>query len=716
MRKRQGSKFQTRTTLENAVRVLEIACAIVTFAFFVPDARAQARQCQLTTSAPKQMAGPITSENLIRLRDFGGLGLGNRPEPFELSPNGTAIALQLRQADPITDSYCTSLVIISLKTTARPTVLDDGGDIIAATSTRYGITDLPLGIPKPAIIRWSPDGKLLAYTKFFADRSEIWVHDLTLHRSTRRLVSGVDIEGLAWSDDGSRLVYERRSGLIAARKTIAAEGANGFRYDGRFWPLSSDVPMPPANMPLIADAFDPISGAQVPLRPYDKKALHPDADWPPLSTVYARYGEQMAWSAPPDDGLFSRSVLHVQAGKNSVPCSYEMCSGVTNLWWLSHGRKLVFQRRTGVGDSQSQFFSWAPGRGRPRLLLTTTDALFGCHRLADEILCAQETSLSPRMLVAISTRNGTRRVVFNPNPDYPIAQAGIVRRLEWTNDAGVATFGDLVLPRGFNGKHRLPLVIVQYESRGFLRGGTGDEFPIQALAARGFAVLSFNRTPWRPKVDHPYDEGEYLRLSMEDFADRRNIISSLTAIIGQLDRDGVIDPARVAITGQSDGAVTATFALANAKLFSTAILSTCCESEAMLQQSGEGYEGFYVGMGYPASHASGREFWGIASLAEADNAKPIPILIQAASSEFRMGISTYRELKRREWPIDMYVYPDEGHVKLHPAHRSAIYRRNVQWLDFWFDGRRSANPVDTSQYERWDAFRGSMPAQGTGAF
>jgi dipeptidyl aminopeptidase/acylaminoacyl peptidase len=45
-----------------------------------------------------------------------------------------------------------------------------------------------------------------------------------------------------------------------------------------------------------------------------------------------------------------------------------------------------------------------------------------------------------------------------------------------------------------------------------------------------------------------------------------------------------------------------------------------------------------------------------------------------------MGLATYRELKRRGWPIELYVYPDEGHVKLHPAHRMAIYNRNTEWL------------------------------------
>lgn len=676
MRARTKAASQVRSASSHAVRI----CIAATFLLFAPNVRAENLRCSLTELAARQTPGPINTEDLIRIRDFGGVGLGARSEPFALSPDGRTVALQLRQADPSSDTYCTALLIVPTAGTGNPIVLDDGGEVIAATSSRYGISGLPLGSPKQAIIRWSPDGRFLAYTKFFSNRSEIWIHDVARHLSSRKLVSDVDIERLAWSVDGARVLYESRPGLTTARKAIATEGLSGFRFDGRFWPLSSDIPMPSADIPLVAQAIDPSNGAEKSLQPVDRAALHPDTDRPARSTAFARLGDITAWSAPSDDGLFSPGRLHVQAGPNAVPCIYEACSGIANLWWLSHG-VLVFQRRAGVDGSLTQFYAWRPGRGRPRLLLATTDALFGCREGGDEIICAQETSVSPRHLVAVSARDGSRRGIFNPNPEYPAAETAIVRRLEWANAAGVKTYGDLVLPRRYRGDRRLPLVIVQYESRGFLRGGTGDEYPIQALAAHGFAVLSFNRTPWQPKLDHPVGEDEYLRLSMEGFADRRNILSSLTTIVGQLDGDGVIDPARVAITGQSDGAVTATFALANTRLFSVAILSTCCEDEAMLQQSGEGYEDFYVRMGYPANRAAGREFWRVGSLADANGANPVPILIQASSSEFRMGLATYRELKRLGWPIEFYVYPDEGHAKLHPAHRMAIYNRNIDWLD-----------------------------------
>jgi len=500
------------------------SCALVFLSILgISDARAETRQCRLPdlhTMGDRKAVGP---DDLIRLRDFGGPGLANAPAPFELSPDRRVAALQLRQADPATDSYCTALLLMPVRGKGKPYIIDDGGMIIASTSTRYGVTDLPLGTPKPALIAWNLTGKLLAYTKSFPDRSEIWIHDLVGLKSRRLSSSPVDVEALAWSDDGERLLYASRRDLPAARDAIVAEGRNGFRYDRRFWPLSHDIPLPSADVPLIDQSLDALTGTTLPFRPSDKLALHPAVQWPSASVGFTQRGSRTAWSAPADEGIDTPSRLQVRMRNKPLPCRTASCSGVNSLWWSDDGRTLYFQRRTGVGNSLTEFFAWVPGRNLPRMLLSTTDALFGCQYAGEEIICAQETSNIPRALVAISTRDGARRVLFDPNPEYATLEPGTVRRLEWTNDAGVAAFGDLVLPPHYTRDHRLPLVIVQYQARGFLRGGTGDEYPIQALAARGFAVLSFNRPQWRPVADQPLSEEEYLRQSMYGFADRRNV-------------------------------------------------------------------------------------------------------------------------------------------------------------------------------------------------
>src|SRR3546814_15978540 len=56
--------------------------------------------------------------------------------------------------------------------------------------------------------------------------------------------------------------------------------------------------------------------------------------------------------------------------------------------------------------------------------------------------------------------------------------------LNWLNAENVPFYGDLVYPVGYEPGRRYPMVIVQYRTKGFLRGGIGDEVPIQTLAGR----------------------------------------------------------------------------------------------------------------------------------------------------------------------------------------------------------------------------------------
>ncbi|KAK0340820.1 hypothetical protein LTR94_028929, partial [Friedmanniomyces endolithicus] len=229
-------------------------------------------------------------------------------------------------------------------------------------------------------------------------------------------------------------------------------------------------------------------------------------------------------------------------------------------------------------------------------------------------------------------------------------------------------------------KGPLPLVIVQYESRGFLRGGTADEYPIQLLAARGFAVLSFNK-PKAFALHGPavtYDED--LQANQKGWIDRRSILSALETIIDRLAHDGIVDPRRVAITGQSDGATTATFALIHSEKFAAAALSTCCEDPSMMIGNGEGYQKWYESFGYPSPGDPAKDFWSQSSLAMHAMKRPVPILIQASEEEYRMALNTYEVLRASKWPIEMYIFPSEGHVKFQPAHRLAVYRRVVDWL------------------------------------
>ncbi|WP_255490648.1 Atxe2 family lasso peptide isopeptidase [Novosphingobium sp. TCA1] len=518
--------------------------------------------------------------------------------------------------------------------------------------------------------------------KNFADRSEIWRYDMVKHNSKRLITSPVDISALAWSDDGRAILFSSRPGTADALAAITVEGRSGYHYDARFWPSSSDRPFVPSDIPLENFAIDPNDGSSVGLPSGSEDFLDPSSSWPKGTVAFSASAEPTSNAVSYTSGNLYREKpqLKARVAGRTYTCQQTSCSNVQGLWWSPDGRTLWYERRTGVADNATEFYAWKPGRAAPRLLLSTEDAIFGCKLVQVELVCAHEGSTSPRSIVAISLRDGTRRSVFEPNPEFALLALGTVKRLEWTNSFGISTFGDLVLPPNRKDNQRLPLVVVQYDSRGFLRGGTADEYPIQVLATHGFAVLSFNRPPWYASTLAVNGQEAYMRANTKGWMDRRSNLSSLDTIIRKLVDEGVVDPDRVAITGQSDGASTATYALASSTLFSAAILSTCCESDSMLAFGGEGLANFYVRGGYPASRYSGQAFWREGTLEGATTARPVPLLIQASSAEFRLGLTTYSELRSRGWPVEMFVYPDEGHVKIHPAHRYAIYRRNVEWL------------------------------------
>lgn len=55
------------------------------------------------------------------------------------------------------------------------------------------------------------------------------------------------------------------------------------------------------------------------------------------------------------------------------------------------------------------------------------------------------------------------------------------------------------------------------------------------------------------------------------------------------------------------------------------------------------------------------------------------LLINASENEYRIGLQLYTALRQQRKPVEYVIYPGEDHVKNQPAHRQAIYERNVDW-------------------------------------
>ena len=672
-------------------RLAAMAGALCALALAVP---AFARDCtDLVPRAQQQSAAKraVTANDLVRLRDVGWPAsvATEGPEAMAVSPDGDRVAFQVRRADPHSNSYCLGLIVAPVVAGGTLVLVDQGGELIRSTLDRTGITAFPTGVPQVIKPHWSPDGKWIAFLKRTNGITQVWRARADGTYSEGISTSDVDVVDLAWAVDGRRIIYASQPGLKAIGKNTETEGLAGFRYDGRFIPKASSRPFPLAPVTRAYFAIDLLEKVERAATGAERSVLeaksgNATARNALLIAERDRAGSAWTYSRDPTNYIPTTALAAVLHNGRRTDCIMEICSHVFGLWWTRNGRDLIFMRHEGWGHSKTSVYQWSPGRGQPRRMFTTNDMLASCQPVEDELLCLHEASGRPREIARVD-RHGNITSIVNLNPEFASIVLGPIERLEWRNAMGIETFGDLVLPPTST-HQRLPLVIVQYDSRGFLRGGTGDEYPIQLLAAKGFAVLSFER-PQEIGLSMPSRNGNELEANnMRNWADLRSVLSSLERGVELLVTRGIVDRDRVGITGLSDGTRTAQFALLNSTLFAAASVSSAFEGPGtLIPLAGPAGAENYIASGYPRRGDEGRTFWDCYALASHAARLRSPILMQLSDDEYQGALETLAAFNDNSLPSALYVFPDEHHIKWQPAHRLAVYERNLAWFEYWLN-------------------------------
>ena len=242
-----------------------------------------------------------------------------------------------------------------------------------------------------------------------------------------------------------------------------------------------------------------------------------------------------------------------------------------------------------------------------------------------------------------------------------------------------------------------PLFVAYYTCPGYLRGGLGDEWPLAPLAANGIAALCINTPPRHGKPQNA-------------LADYQTALSGVRAIIGKLSSSGMIDPKRVGMGGLSFGSEVTMWVAMNSNLLAAASIAS-----PQLEPS----YWWFNGVAGRDQHAILRKVFGLGDperaqaqwrrLSPALNADRIhtPLLMQLSEQEFRYEMELYAKLSNSKTPVDMYVFPDEAHIKTQPRHRLAVYRRNLDWFEVWLTGmgKPGAAAAGPSDVQRWMEMR-----------
>ncbi|MDB5669488.1 MAG: putative peptidase [Alphaproteobacteria bacterium] len=689
-----------------------LAAALLALATFQPGSATSAAAPVETCAGlvpdpgtPGKASRPLLPEDLVRLRDIGPVDPSEQATRlFTLSPDGLQLAFQLRRADPGRNLYCQAMIVMEARAGAPPRIVDSGGELIRATFDFRGKAAFPSGIPLVVTPRWSPDGQWIYFLKQTGGPVQVWRARADGTGSEAVTHSEVDIENFRVAPGGRTLLFESRPALREASDAIEREGLSGFHYDDRYSPVSSSRPFPPAPIPRTAFVQALDSGAVRAASEAETETLRapPGKDEGEWNSALAPNGRR-AWIRPDPTLLSGGSLVAEGPGGAQLACHAPACRGARRPWWYKGAVR--FLAREGWARGSTAVYQWVPGAAAPRRLYTSDDVLADCEPSAGALICLREGSLTPRRLEQLDPVTGRRELWFDPNPEFAALRLGRVERLHWRNAFGFETIGDLVCPVGYQPGIRYPLVVVQYDTRGFLRGGTGDEFPIQAFANRGFAVLSVSRPASAADALALTDPDEADRLSLEAFRDRRSIVSSIeTGVRIAIDR-GIADPGRIGITGLSDGATTVSFALIHDDLFSAAAVANCCFEPSLPFRVGPSAARHFYKAGYPRLTDRAEDFWAEMSLARNGRRIRAPILFQVSDDELMSTLETFTGLRESDLPADMYVFPGERHVIWQPSHRLAIFRRSLDWFDYWLRGIRSSDPRMRAELDHWDRLR-----------
>jgi dipeptidyl aminopeptidase/acylaminoacyl peptidase len=692
-----------------------LAATIVPIAETPPS---NADPCEVTVATSTILAASrFTTDDQVTLIDLGRDPARAAGSVFTLSPDRRHLATITRAANPQTNSHCLRLMVVPIDGPGSPRQVDVGGEFNNADFSLRGFSVVKAGWERDNPALWSPDGSRIAFLKRVAGSTQAWIADPTGQTSARQVsFLSIDVDRLAWSEDGLGLVLTTRPDIHRRAEEIAREAPRGFLYDDRFNPQVADRPIPTG---LISSEYSFVSLSDGSIRTASRAEVElleppkPKAASEDTSGHAVSVSGHSAWlerKIPGGLGSPRKLVVALKTGESRV-CDREECEGVQDLWWSDEGETLFGLQVTGWANNEMAFFRWDMADDQPRQILSTRDAFASCVLSGDEFICGREGAAQPRRIVAINVETGRERIIFDPNASLAKKNWGRVQRLLVRSSFGAESFADLVLPPDHKPGEKHPLVVVQYTSQGFLRGGTGDEVPIHPLANRGFAVLSFSRPEILPDQMSAKNNIELMQNGRKDWLDRRHVQSALEEAVRLAIDNGTVDPERIGISGFSDGTVTTQWALINSNLFDVASIGSCCEDMNFYAViPGPRFTKQLQDSGMRLFEPGIEDLWRPVSLLLNVERVNVPILIQNTDSEYKGGLdvlATYRHYGR---PIELHVFENETHVKWQPAHREAIYERNVEWFEFWLMNKVNCAADRAPQYERWKAMAGAPMA------
>jgi dipeptidyl aminopeptidase/acylaminoacyl peptidase len=263
---------------------------------------------------------------------------------------------------------------------------------------------------------------------------------------------------------------------------------------------------------------------------------------------------------------------------------------------------------------------------------------------------------------------------------YPTGPLPQTRVLHWKTEDGFDIEGFLFLPAGYDqardGKlplllhiHGGPMSIFQRQY-----AGTPYYYPAAALCERGIAILRCN-----PRGSGGYGR-DFRYANMEDWGggDFRDIMQGVDEVVNA----GIADPARLGISGWSYGGFMSSWAITQTDRFVAASIGAPVTNLISFIGTAD-IPSFIPGF-------FGGEIWERTDLMiersplfQVKSVKT-PSIIQQGDADERVpleqGLQYYMALERLGIPVEMYIYPRQGHAINEPHLLADAIQRNLDWF------------------------------------
>ncbi|QIL01371.1 Atxe2 family lasso peptide isopeptidase [Sphingomonas sinipercae] len=663
--------------------------------------RARLRLALLAVAAAASASGAnatITARQLVEMASISGPAI---------SPDGQWVAFRIDRPDVGTNTVQLDWYVAPMRSSGQPRRVASGGRAIWSGA---GV----LVSEKP---QWSPNSASFYFRRLDPGGGvQVWRADLAQGRAVKITNDPADVTRFALGGTGQSLVYEvdgaDRAEIIAAEEREYASGihidkaidvAQGLyraaeingrlaseRLHGAWFGRTNVLGDRPPRVRRIAlnsakavgqAVPGPFEAAQAPADPQDHDLATSESGAIAFLRGWGAASE-LRWAA-------SRA-----AAEKSVACADPACAKATALSWRPGTPEVIFS--SVGGDRVQGLFAWDTERNRVRPIFKaatlTNEDREGCAIGRDSAACVISSgSEAPRLeKVDLSTGSSTR--LFDPNRALTSSLTVRARWVSWKLADGRTAWGQYLAPAA---SKPLPLLINYYDCTGFLKGGTGDQWPFHLFAQDGIAVLCIQPLPGGGNNVEEYKTG----------------LAATRAAIRHLAGTGLIDPARVGMSGLSFGSEVAVWTAMKSDLLAAVSIAS-----PTLDPATYFYFNALPGRDFPQMIESSwglkdpekaPEGWKEISAAMNVEKMDAPLLIQTPEQEYRYNMRLYTRMLNGGRAADMYVFPHERHIVAQPQHRLAIYDRNVDWFRFWLQGFEDPSPTKAEQYRRWRSLRQS---------